>query len=158
MSEQYLTILIDNLKKKCDVLDEIIRINVHQKEILEKQPCDFEEFDVCMDDKDICIEQMDELDEEFDNIYQQVQEILEGNKEKFTSQIAQCQSLLAQITDKSAKIQALDADNKKNLEITFRKERKDIGQGKRSAQVAKNYYRNMNHLATVSSQYLDKKK
>ena len=82
MSEQYLVIMQESLKKKIDTLDEIIRISKIQSEALETEPIDFEAFDRCMDDKDICIEQLSLLDKGFESLYQKVACELKNNASK----------------------------------------------------------------------------
>ena len=44
------------------------------------------------------------------------------------------------------------------LRPLFRKEREGFGKGKKSVKAAMDYYRNMNHAAGVTSQYMDQKK
>ena len=158
MNGQYLTILVESLKKKIDVLDEIIRICKKQNEILAGQPIDFEEFDRCVDDKDVCLEQLNKLDDGFESLYRKVGQELEANKQLYAGQIKECQTLIAQITDKSVMIQAMEARNKQTIEETFRKERKGYSQGKRSVEVARSYYRNMNNTSVIPPHFMDQKK
>lgn len=158
MSEQYLTILQESLKKKIDVLDEIIRISKTQAEILSKEPVAYEEFDRCVDDKDVCIEQIDSLDKGFESLYQKVKQELADNRPKYGAWIKGCQKLITEVTEKSVEIQALEARNKQTIEEIMRKERRGFRQGKRSVEVARSYYRNMNLTSVVPPQYMDQKK
>lgn len=158
MSEQYLNILLESLRKKSDVLDEIIRISKRQGEALTCEPLSFEEFDKCVDDKDICIEQLNQLDEGFESLYQRVKQELENNKSQHSVWIQECQGLIAQITEKSVEIQALEARNKQSVEAAFKKERKGYNKGKRSVEVAKNYYQNMNNTGVIPPHFMDQKK
>ncbi len=158
MSEQYLTILQESLKKKINVLDEIIRLSKMQAEALSKEPRSYEEFDRCVDDKDVCIGQIDSLDNGFESIFQKVKQELDGNRTKYADWIKECQALIAQVTEKSVEIQALEARNKQLVEEVMQKDRRGFRQGKRSVEVARNYYRNMNLNNVVSPQYMDKKK
>lgn len=158
MNEQYLTILLDSLKKKNDILDEILRISKQQSEILSKKQFSFEAYDRCVDDKDICIEQLGHLDEGFESLFQRVKQELENNKQCYAEWIQECQKLIILITDKSVEIQATEARNKQSVEAAFKKERQDYSKGKRSVEVAKNYYRSMNNTNVVSSYFMDQKK
>lgn len=158
MSEQYLNILKESLVKKLDVLEEILRISSRQKEILSAAPVDYEEFDRCVDDKDICIEQLNKLDEGFESLYQKVSQEINANRQYYAEWIRSCQQLITQITEKSVEIQAMEARNKQMIEEQFRRDRKEFGQGKRSVEVARNYYRNMSQTQVVPPQYMDWKK
>ena len=158
MNGQYLTILLESLKKKNNVLDEIIRISKRQSDVLSQEPIDFEEFDRCVDDKDICIEQLNQLDEGFESLYQRVKLELGNNKKQYVVWIKECQGLIAQITEKSIEIHTLEARNKQSVEAAFKRERKGYSHGKRSVEVAKNYYRNMNNTGVIPPHFMDQKK
>ena len=157
MSEQYLSILQESLKKKSAVLDEIIRISKRQSEILSAEVISFEEFDRCVDDKDVCIEQLNTLDEGFETMYKRVEQELNGNRAKYADWIKACQKLIYEVTEKSVEIQALEARNKQAIETVFKKNRKDYSEGKRSVQAARSYYKNMNHTNVVPPQFMEKK-
>ena len=158
MSMQYLMILQESLKKKIDVLDEIIRISQNQSEILARSPIDYEEFDRCVDDKDICIVQLNTLDEGFESLYAKVSAEIQDNRQKYASWIKECQGLITTITDKSVEIQALEARNKQAVEESVRKSRKNFGNGKRSVEVVSSYRRNMNFTNVAQSHFMDQKK
>lgn len=158
MNEQYLTALQESLHKKNKLLDEIISISNQQSKLLTVTPVSFEEFDQCVNDKDICIEQLNKLDEGFELLYDRVSEELKTNKEKYKPWIAKTQELISQIVEKSVAVQAIEKRNKQAVEAAFRNEREAIGKGKRSAQTAMNYYRNMSGGNVVSPQFMDQKK
>lgn len=158
MSKQYVTALEESLEKKICVLDEIYRISQLQAEVLAGQPVDFEKFDRYVDDKDICIEKINKLDEGFEILYDRVAKELKENRLAFADQISHMQELISQITDRSMTIQALEERNKNAVGEALSRERKELGQGKRSLNVAMNYYRNMSGAGVVPAQYMDKKK
>lgn len=158
MNEQYLIILQDSLKKKTDILDEILRICKYQSEILATEPIAYDKFDQCVDDKDVCIEQLNKLDEGFELVYDRVGEELQDQKAAHAAWIAETQKLITAVMEKSVAVQAQEQRNKQAVEAAFQKERLNMGKGKRSMQVAMDYYRNMNNSHVVSPQYLDQKK
>jgi hypothetical protein len=53
------------------------------------------------------------------------------------------QELIGKITDKSTAIEALEARNKDKVSEKFAKERRQAKEGKRSVNIAMNYYRTM---------------
>lgn len=158
MNKQYVTALEESLEKKIRVLDEIYRLSQLQAEILAAEPIDFESFDRYVDDKDICIDKLNKLDEGFEILYDRVAQELKENRSAYAEQITHMQELIAQITDKSMMIQALEERNKNAVGEALSKERKELGQGKRSLNVAMSYYRNMSGARTTPAQFLDKKK
>lgn len=158
MSKQYVTVLEESLKKKIHVLDEIYRICQLQTEAINKEPAELKIFDRYVDDKDICIEKLNKLDEGFEILYERVSQELKENKAAYAEQIAHMQELISQITDKSTAIQALEERNKKAVEDTLFRERKELGKGKRSLNAAKSYYRSMSGAGVTQSRYMDKKK
>lgn len=158
MSEQYLTIMQESLKKKIDVLDEIIRISKMQEEALKVDPIDYEAFDRGVDDKDVCIEQLELLDKGFDTLYQKVEQELKKESGKYTSWIRESKRLITLVTEKSVEIQAMEARNKQVIENSLRKSRQEFRHGKRTVDVARNYYQSMNLTGVIPPQYMDQKK
>jgi regulator of sigma D len=158
MNRQYVTALEESLEKKVHVLDEIYRICQLQEEFLGKEPVDLEAFDQYVNDKDICIEKINKLDEGFEILYERVAQELKDNKAAYTKEIARMQQLISSITDKSVAIQALEERNKKAVGAVLAAERKELRQGKRSLNVAMNYYRSMSGAGIATSKYMDKKK
>lgn len=158
MSKDYVIALKESLDKKLKTLEEIRRMSQEQSDILSRDSIDYEAFDALVDDKDICIERIEKLDEGFETVYERVKEELQNNKDQYKELISQIQELIAKITDQSTAIQALETRNKNTLTTVFNKERKQLSEGKRSVNVAMNYYKNMNGLNAASAQFLDKKK
>ena len=79
MSETYIEILLQSLKKKEQVLYEIIRLDEIQKEQLEDEMCQVDDFDETVEAKSKCVEQLEQLDSGFQKIYDRVSEELKGN-------------------------------------------------------------------------------
>ena len=105
MSETYLAIMLQSLKKKEQVLDEIIRLNDLQKKQLTDQATPVDDFDKTVEDKSACIDQLDQLDSGFEKLYAQVQEELQANKEQYADTIRELQKRIRSVTDKSIMIQ-----------------------------------------------------
>lgn len=158
MTEQYLNILQDSLKKKKEVLEEIERLCRMQSELLSAEPVDYDKFDQLVDGKDVCIEQLGKLDEGFELLYERVRGELQDGKEQYASWIQETQSLITEIMDRSVAIQTQESRNRIAVERAFQKERQGIGRGKRSLNVAMDYYRSMNNSHVVPPQYMDQKK
>ena len=141
MTGNYLEILEESLRKKSAVLDEIMKYNDAQEQLLKEKNFSLEELDANMDQKDILIQKLTELDEGFEALYGRIRDQLAENKEAYKEQIKQMQELIAQITEKSVSVQAQEARNKKLIEDHFQKERSQLGQGKRASKAAYGYYK-----------------
>ena len=159
MNKQYVSVLAESLEKKLHVLEEIYQLCQKQAEVLAGEAVDFEEFDRCMDEKSGHIEALNKLDEGFEMLYNRVGQELKNNKSLYAEQIRRMQEAISGIMDKSALIQALEERNKRVVEAAFAKERTEISRGKRSLNVAMNYYRTMRGgVNTVEPQIMDQKK
>ncbi len=158
MSREYVVALKESLEKKLKVLEEIYRISKLQTDVINAQQMDYEAFDRLVDDKDICLEKLEKLDEGFELVYTRVSNELKTNKSAYSDLILAMQETITKITDKSTAISALEERNRQGLSNVFNKERKELSDGKRSVNVAMNYYKNMTGLSVESSQYMDWKK
>lgn len=138
-------------------MEEIQTICKYQSEILSAEPVSFDEFDRCVDEKDVCLEQLEKLDEGFELVYERVSGELKEHRAEYADWIAQTQKLIADIMDKSVAIQTQEERNKQAVEKAFQKERREYGKGKRSVQVARDYYRNMSNTGVVPPQFMDKR-
>ena len=158
MEQTYIEIMIQSLKRKVQVLDQIIEVNNRQENILEDKKASVDEFDKCVEEKAILIEQMQQLDSGFEKLYSRVKEELKDKKADYASSIKKMQSLIRKITDKSMEIQAQEARNKELMvrKITYVK---DTAKNFRTnSKIASQYYKNMMQLNYVDPQFMDNKK
>ena len=112
MQETYLSIMLQSLKKKEQVLNEIIRLDDLQKNQLTNAESEVSDFDKTVEAKSACIKQLEQLDSGFEKLYAEVAEELQQNKEQYADQIRQLQEYIRIVTDKSVEIQAQEARNK----------------------------------------------
>lgn len=156
--ENYLQVLEESLYKKMDVLCRIESANVRQEQILKHIPVETDDFDRTIEEKGELIDELNKLDEGFENLYAHIKEQLAGGREKYKTQIAALQKLIAEVTDKSVLIQVQEARNKKLAEQFFDNSRNELRKGRRSSKAALDYYQNMNQSQIVDPQFMDKKK
>lgn len=154
--ENYLEILTDSLKKKSKVLDEIMRYNSDQENLLRQESISLEELDANMELKDGLIQKLVQLDDGFETLYERIKEQLLTQKDQYKAQIGQMQELISEITEKSVSIQAQEARNKGMIENYFARERGQLRQSRQVSKAAYGYYKSMSN--GVSSQLLDQKK
>ena len=158
MSETYLAIMLQSLKKKEQVLDEIIRLNDLQKKQLTDQATPVDDFDKTVEDKSACIDQLDQLDSGFEKLYAQVQEELQANKVQYADTIKALQKCIRSVTDKSIMIQAQEARNKDLMMQKFTTVRKHAKDVRANSKAITGYYKTMTHSGYMDSRYMDGKK
>ncbi len=158
MTENYLALLEESLRKKLQVMAEIEKYNLRQQEVFRSENVEIERFDEYVEEKGRLIDKLTALDSGFEKLYAKVAEQLEGNREKYTVQIRTLKALVTEVTDVGVRIQAQEARNKKLVEDYFRKEKENIRIGRKSSRAAIGYYKTMNQSAVVPPQFLDSKK
>ena len=156
MTENYLTLLEESLRRKLQVMAEIQEYNLRQQKIF--QSGDMDQFDEAIAEKGDLIDKLALLDSGFEKLYAQVAEQLKGNRSKYAAQIAVLKGLVAEVTETGVAIQAQEARNKKLIEDYFRREREGIREGRKSSKAAINYYKNMNKSSVVMPYFMDSKK
>lgn len=158
MIENYLRILQDSLEQKLGILSKIEEKSQEQAELLKSPDVTMEAIDTNMDEKAALIAEITSLDEGFDSLYEKIKAELLANKDSYKPQIATLQKLIAEVTGKSASIQAIEARNKTAVEQYFREARKAIQVKKNAMAAAQDYYQNMNKVKNVAPQFMDTKK
>lgn len=158
MSTAYIEVMLQSLEKKEQVLDEIIRLDCRQKEILEDMQSDPDEFDEVVEAKDVCIEQLNQLDSGFEKLFERVKDELKGQKELYQDQINEMQMHIRSITDKSMEIQSQESRNKELMTVRFSRIKQQVKQVRANSKIANDYYKNMVKMNYVDPQFMDDKK
>ncbi len=156
--KQYVSVLVQSLKKKNRILDGILEINGRQRDILDDPNADPDDFDKTVEEKSVRIEELDRLDDGFQEVFDKVKEELQGKKDRYAAEITQMQELIRELTDKSASIQVQEARNKKLMEQKFASIKKQVREVRTSQKVVNRYYKNMMKTSYVEPQFTDNKK
>ncbi len=156
--DNYLNILQESLRKKLLVLDKIQMYNEKQQEAFSDEVVQMSEFDAAIEEKGKLIEELEGLDAGFESLYAKLAEGLKENKLKYAEQIAVLQDLIRQVTEKSVSVQAQEARNKALVESYFAKEKKQIGQGRRSSKAVYGYYKTLDKAVKEEQSTFDLKK
>ncbi|MCI5873730.1 MAG: flagellar export chaperone FlgN [Clostridiales bacterium] len=157
-NSKYLPIMIQSLKKKEQILDQIIQINQQQREELENPALDPDDFDKTFAKKAELIESLETLDNGFQELFERVRNELEGNKETYREEIHQMQDYIRRLTEKSADIQTQEARNKDLMQQKFATVRKQVKEVRKSQKVVNQYYKSMMKGSYMEPQFTDKKK
>ena len=155
MTENYIDIMLQSLKKKEQVLKAIIDENKKQREILEDVNGSAEAFDATVEAKSALIEQLEQLDSGFEKLFDRMREELNGNKEAYADQIREMKKLIQSVTDKSIEIQSQEARNKDLMTSKFAGIKKQAKTIKKSSAAASEYYRTM--AGVLDPKFLDGK-
>lgn len=155
--ESQLTILSESLDRKLEVLQKIQEYNKRQEEIFSAQNVDISQFDAAVEEKQRLIDEVVRLDDGFEILYEKLAKELEGNRQRYAAQIRQLQAKVTKVTELSVSVQAQEARNKKLIENYFAGERTKIGQRRKSAKSAFDYYKSMSGAGYVPPQMYDSK-
>lgn len=158
MQDTYVEIMIQSLRKKLKVLEDIKQVNLVQKELLEDNKSDADEFDKTVEEKSAHIQQLELLDSGFDKLFDRVKTELKSDKEAYKEQIQTMQALIRRITDYSMEIQAQEARNKDLMTRRFASVRESAKTVRTTGKAASRYYKNMMQLNYIAPQFLDNKK
>ena len=158
MEQTYVDIMIQSLEKKISVLEEIKKQNELQKQLLEDDKAEVEEFDATVEKKAALIEQMTQLDSGFDKLFERVKEAMNADKESYAEKIKTMQSLIRRITDISMELQAQEARNKDLMTRKFAFVRETAKTVRTNTKAASQYYQNMMQLNVIDPQFMDNKK
>ena len=157
MTENYLVLLEESLKRKLRVMAEIQDYNLRQQEIFQSGDVDVDKFDEYVAEKGVLVDKLTSLDNGFEKLYERVAGELKGNRDKYAVQIKTLQSLVTEVTETGVTIQAQEKRNKKLIEDYFRKEKEGIRVGRKSSKAAVDYYKNMNKSSVVMPLFMDSK-
>ncbi len=158
MENTYISILIQSLGKKQQVLDEIIEKNRQQREGLDDPNLDPDDFDKTVEEKAALIEQLEGLDAGFEEVFERVKKELKTNRQAYREEIKKMQEMIRKITDKSMTIRRQEAENKRLMEQKIASVRKQVKEVRQSQKVVNQYYKNMMKSGYVEPQFLDNKK
>ena len=91
---QYIPVMIQSLKKKSEILDTIMELNIRQSEELENPALDPDDFDKTVEEKSKQIEQLDLLDDGFQELFDRVKDDLKNHQDIYRDEIAQMQDYI----------------------------------------------------------------
>lgn len=153
----YINILTDTLRKKAELLDQLTQITADQEAIISSETPDMEGLENTFSKKEAYILKLNQLDDGFEKVYHHVREAFEVNKEQYKEQIINLQELIRLVTEKGARLQAMELRNKSRFQVFFSGKKKDIKNFKVSSRMANNYYKNVMNQQPGESFFVDKK-
>ena len=158
LGDNYIEIMIDSLKKKEAILDDILKMNEHQRQVLKDPNLTPDDFESVVDDKAKCIEELEKLDAGFEAVFSKMRTELNGNREKYADEIKTMQDLIRSVTAKANDIRTSEMRNKEEALKKFAAVKTQVREVRTGHKIASEYYRNMLKLNFVDSQFLDNKR
>ena len=155
---EYLELLIQSLKKKLLLLNQIIVLNQHQKEMLMDENLDPDTLDVNVREKDELISQVTQLDDGFDEVYAHIADLMKKNHSDYEEELDRMRELIRQIMAKDASIRTDEQRNYELAQKKFARVKKQIREVKTSQKMVNRYYQNMMQQRQADIQYMDNKK
>ena len=155
---EYLELLIQSLKKKLLLLNQIIVLNQQQKEMLMDENLDHDTLDVNVREKDELISQVTQLDDGFDEVYAHIADLMKKNHSDYEEELDRMRELIRQIMAKDASIRADEQRNYELAQKKFARVKKQIREVKTSQKMVNRYYQNMMQQRQADIQYMDNKK
>ena len=139
----YISILIDSLKKKIEVLERLRDDTLKQEELLSRDELDFDAFNKTIDSKEKSLARLNELDDGFLEIYEKVAPLIKKDRESYENEITYMKELVRRVTDYSTTLTALEERNKIKLSIHLNRGKQRIKEYKQSSKTVAAYYKNM---------------
>ena len=155
---EYLELLIQSLKKKLLLLNQIIVLNQQQKEMLMDENLDPDTLDVNVREKDELISQVTQLDDGFDEVYAHIADLMKKNHSDYEEELARMRELIRQIMATDASIRTDEQRNYELAQKKFARVKKQIREVKTSQKMVNRYYQNMMQQRQADIQYMDNKK
>lgn len=156
--ETYVLLMCETLRKKLDVLNQLMLLTKQQEQLISGDQFDEDQFDQIITSKEEQLETLAKLDNGFERIYDSMKEELNLNKDLYKSKISEIQKYITDITDLSINLQALEKRNKTKIELLFTTKRKEIRTSRMNGQTATNYYKTMAKQHETQAYFYDEKK
>lgn len=156
-TQNYLQILEESLNRKITILDELERLTMSQREIVQADDFDEELFNTNVEQKAALIRELEKLDRGFQILFDNVKKQLDDNRAMYSEEIKRLQELVKGVMDRSTELQVMEARNKDMIKSRFAALKKEARTIKKSREMAANYYKTMNNISS-EPYFLDKKK
>ena len=135
----YVRMMVDVLKRKEKILQQILEQTKEQEVILKQEDVDYDRFQELLDEKGRQIDELNQIDEGFDALFKKVEKEITVHKENYLTEIVTMQ-------------------NSERFKIYLASKRKQIHDYHVNSQTASRYYQNMaNSHRPEQSYYFNEK-
>jgi flagellar biosynthesis/type III secretory pathway chaperone len=153
----YIQLLVDTLKKKSEILNQLMQLTIQQESLIASDHFSDEKFLEIVSLKDEQIAMLKKMDDGFEKLYESVKEEIQSEKEKYKDKISSLKELIVTVTDTSVKLQAIEKRNKARMDVYFSNRRMEIKKSRLSNRTVANYYKTISKQHESQSYFYDKK-
>ncbi len=155
----YISVLHGSLRKKLELIKEILELTKEQNKILSKEDIDADCFERIVDEKDRKINEVLTIDKGFQSLFDKISVYIKANPQTYRQQILEMQNFIRTITDIGVEIENLEYKNREKFKKYILLKRNNIKDFKVSNKTAVSYYKNMsNQHREWQSYFIDSRK
>ena len=155
----YISVLHGSLRKKLELIKEILELTKEQNKILSKEDIDADYFERIVDEKDRKINEVLTIDKGFQSLFDKISVYIKANPQTYRQQILEMQNFIRTITDIGVEIENLEYKNREKFKKYILLKRNNIKDFKVSNKTAVSYYKNMsNHNRDWQAYFIDSRK
>lgn len=155
----YISVLHSSLRKKLELIKELLELTKEQNRILSKEEVDADSFERIVSEKEVKINEVLNIDKGFQSLFDRISSVVKGNPGPYRQQILEMQNYIRTITDIGVEIENLEYKNKEKFKSFLSSKRNSIKDFKVSNKTAVSYYKNMsNQHREWQSYFVDSRK
>ena len=95
----YISVLHGSLRKKLELIKELLELTKEQSMILSKEDIDADHFERVVEKKEIKIKEVLDIDKGFQSLFYKLSGIIKDNQQPYRQQILEMQNFIRPITD-----------------------------------------------------------
>lgn len=156
-NKSYIDMMIDSLNKKIVLLEKISEYNDMQKQAVNADVFDADDFDGLVEEKNKIILEINKLDDGFETVYDRIKEELQQNKAAYADEIQVMQECIGRIVGLTSSIEAEEKRIRAEVEKQFSKLKQNIKETRKNSAAVSSYYKSMAKVDT-EPQFMDRKK
>ena len=153
----YMSLLLDTVSKKEDLLNQLILETIKQSNCFQENEMKEEKYDEIYHHKMELIKEVETLDEGFQTLYERIKDEMKVNRYEYEQEIKELQNKIRSVTDKVIRLQKLESDNKLKFQVFLNGQRKKIKDYTVSKRTSATYYKNMMQQFPKDSAFMNKK-
>ncbi len=157
INQTYITILIDTLRRKIILLNDVIDITNHQNKLIAEDKVDSDEFEGTLISKQEMIDKINQVDDGFEKIYDHAREELSIHSSLYQQEIITLKELISEVINRGVSIQTAETRNKDLMERYFSSRKKTIKDCNIGMKTIRQYQENMKGQYRDQSSYMDKR-
>lgn len=146
------------LECKKNLLAQIMEQTMEQEAILNTEPVSEDAFEATLKTKEELIELLQKYDQGFATTFEKIKDTVISNKEEYRPQIVRMQALIQEVTNLGVRIQTLEHNNRRKLEIYLSGRRSQIKNFNVNNRTVANYYKSMSAANQGETYFMDKKR